>query len=203
MKSVSLFSGGADSLLATLMVIEDTSAVDVDLLFVDYGQPYKEQELKAVMKLKKKLKLGNLKVVTISGLYNPDKVYIPLRNLVLTSIGLAYCTTIEAEQLITGSKSLTKIDDDYSFYDSTVPFFKMMQGVVDYAKEDNVTKLEIVCPLTINRESKLSKIDVYKQLLQYGITPKETWSCFSDGEEECGKCHNCEVKEKICKELKL
>jgi len=41
----------------------------------------------------------------------------------------------------------------------------------------------------------MEKKEVYEKLLyKYDIGFNETWSCFSDGNEECGKCKNCETK---------
>jgi 7-cyano-7-deazaguanine synthase len=212
MKIVAEFSGGADSAAAVILAKKNYPDAKIYGIFVDYEQKYAYQECIYAIDLANKLNIG-LKTIKAYNLFTETKkikaisnVYTPLRNMLLLSIAASYAESIGAEMILTGSKGLVKIEGDpYSYYDSTVPFYKMMESVINYCKEVKVPPIIVNPILTANRTEKMSKKEVYKLLLENGIGKEDTWSCFTPDTRniliECGHCHNCEIKKKIFEEL--
>jgi 7-cyano-7-deazaguanine synthase len=212
MKIVAEFSGGADSTAAVILAKKKYPNAKIYGIFIDYEQKYAYQECMSALELARKLGIW-LKTVKAYNLFTENKkirgisnVYTPLRNMLLLSIAASYAESIGAKMILTGSKGLVKIEGDpYSYYDSTVPFYKMMEAVINYCKEVKVPPIIVNPILTTNRTEKMSKKEVYKLLLENGIKKEDTWSCFTPESSvtfnECGHCHNCKIKNKIFTEL--
>ncbi len=128
-------------------------------------------------------------------------VYTPLRNVVLLSTSLAYAEELGADIVVCGSKGFSKIvGEPHSYYDSTIPFYKMMEGVWRYVTE-NKRDVQIVPILAEGRKDTLTKKEDYETLLNYGFKHDDTWSCFKGEERECEECFNCLEKERIFFEI--
>ena len=205
-KIVVEFSGGADSTLALLLAHKKFPSATIHPIFIHYGEKYNDIELINVKQLMTKWEwIQPLKVVKIDGL-NTSKImphlpeYIPIRNTVLSVIACQYASSIGAFAVINGSKGQVKIyDDPYSFFDSTVPHYKLVQSAVNYAQEEP-TKLQVISMLAENRRNYMTKKEVYQQLLQLGIGLYETYSCYKDNKPFC-ECPNCVQKEQIRTDL--
>jgi len=205
-KIVCEFSGGADSILATILTKQKYPNDEIIGVFVNYNQVYVNQEwsraFKASLELEIKIKYIKIKNVwedsMLEGETEESKdVYTPCRNLVILGCVIAYADSINAGIIITGSKGLSKVEDDnYSYYDSTLPFYKLMEGVWNYTTE-NKRKVEIIPILAEGRTIKMSKEEVYRKLLENGFEYDDTWSCFKGESEECGICHNCKIKKEV------
>lgn len=200
-------SGGADSTLAAIQAQERWPTAIFYGVFVDYGQVCAKQEKRCALRAANKLKLHSLRIVNIQGLWSgggmidgesaTGSVYTSLRNVVILSIAVAYADSIGANRVVTGSKGFSKVDSDpHSYYDSTIPFYKLMEAVWNYTAEIK-RRVEIVPILAEGRSMKMSKERVYEELLKHGFKFEDTWSCFRGEDEECGKCHNCLIKKKI------
>ncbi|MEK6880793.1 MAG: 7-cyano-7-deazaguanine synthase [Nanoarchaeota archaeon] len=202
-KIVVEWSGGADSTLALLLTHKKYSKATIHPIYVDYGEKYNINELEKANTLIRKWKwIQPLHIVIVNSLslqrnFPTMPEYIPIRNLVLTSITCQYANAIQATVVVSGSKGQVKINSDpYSFFDSSIPFYTLLQAVVNYAQEEK-QKINIICPLAENRRSYMEKTEVYKKLLEFGIQFDETWSCFKGDFYECKKCKNCVEKQKI------
>ena len=172
MKIACEFSGGADSTYAAILAKKKFSDAEIIGVFIDYGQVCKEQELKCVEKLKNKLDIA-VRVIKIENNWNEggmidgqkegtEDVYTPCRNLALLGSVIAFADSILADVIITGSKGLVKVEQDgYSYYDSTVAFYKMMEGIWNYVTE-NKRICKIIPILAENRTVKMSKREVYE-----------------------------------------
>lgn len=209
MKIVCELSGGADSALAAVRAKNIWPDARIYALFINYGQPYADIE---------KIKSGGLAYrfgfswfeVMVMGLFEnvslPGKAgeYFPLRNVVLSAIACSMAERVGAEIVVNGSKSLVPVEaDPYSFKDSTALFYAVMTAAVHQAGAKGI---EIRQLLAENRTSKLSKIDVYRELRQYGVYMDDTFSCYHPYKEgsiwhTCGKCKNCLEKEDIANTL--
>ena len=124
------------------------------------------------------------------------------------SAAMAYADTLRAEELVVGSKGFSKVKgDSYSFYDSTLAFYSLMEALWRYTTEDK-RQVKIVPILAQGRRETLTKKKVYAELLENDIGYEDTWSCFKKGIKvedewkECGECHNCLMKKQIFSELK-
>jgi 7-cyano-7-deazaguanine synthase len=203
-KIVAEFSGGADSAAAVILAKLKWPHADIWPIFVDYGQPYMRQELAMAKHLVNKLNILPLKIVKIDNLFTMkiefnglSSVYTPLRNMLLLSVTASYANMLGAEIILTGSKGMVKVEGDpYSYYDSTVPFYTLMENVINYCNENKEKPIKVVPILTENRTNKMTKLEVYRILGTRRIYKDETWSCFTPTPEglECGECHNCKVK---------
>jgi 7-cyano-7-deazaguanine synthase len=162
------------------------------------------QELAMAKHLVNKLNILPLKIVKIDNLFTMkiefnglSKVYTPLRNMLILSTAASYANMLGADTILVGSKGMVKVEGDpYSYYDSTVPFYTLMENVINYCNENKEKPIKVVPILTENRTNKMTKLEVYRILGTRRIYKNETWSCFTPTKEglECGKCHNCKVK---------
>ena len=214
MKIVCEISGGADSMLSTLYAKEKYPEAELYGFIVDYGQLQYNIEEKKTYEFCKRNNIP-LKTVSVRKLFskgtvtvNTEKdeedvalVYTPLRNLVLLSMAASYAENIGAEKIITGSKTLS-IDpkDPYSFKDSTLPFYKIFEAMLSYVSYENI-KVEMI--LGEGRNNKMTKKEVYQELLDRGYTWNDFWNCFNSQIEECGYCNNCKEKNIIKKQLEI
>jgi 7-cyano-7-deazaguanine synthase len=205
MNVVCELSGGADSALAAIYAKRKYGGAHFYCLFVDYGQKYAEEESDASVALAEKIFADyNWRRVIVRGLFSESTVvyggrvaseYFPLRNLVIAAVAASFAVSEHASIIVNGSKSLSRVPTDpYSFRDSTLPFYKLMEAAVNGALE--VGRITIDPILADGREAKLHKVAVYDELLKEGIKPEETWSCYhpSVAGKPCGTCRNCEEK---------
>jgi len=211
MKIVITLSGGADSTLAALKIKDIYPDAEYYPVFIDYGQICSEQEKRTAFYLARKLDLPRFHIITldkvwtkggmIDGESKDNDVYTPVRNLVLLSCTIAYAESIGADIVVTGSKGHSKIpSEEHSYYDSTLPFAKMMESIWYYASE-NKRRVQVIPILAEGRKETMTKEEVYKELLQYNILYQDTWSCFQGGQEECGECSNCMEKKRIFQKM--
>ncbi len=213
-------SGGADSTLAAIMAKNKYPKAEFFSLFVNYNQKAVSLEVRASQDIHRMLgwPISSWKSVGIYDLFDGplintvsgdvDKVwnnlaaaYLPLRNLVIGAIAVSWADAIKADVIISGSKGLVKIETDpYSFKDSTVPFYVLMEAVANYAKESGRVSIEPI--LAENRNTKMTKKEVYRQLRSMGFTYTDTVSCFTPvGNAVCGKCKNCVEKRRLWDEI--
>ncbi|MDE1971198.1 MAG: 7-cyano-7-deazaguanine synthase [Patescibacteria group bacterium] len=203
MKVLCMLSGGSDSAYAALMAKTMWPHADFYGLFIDYGQPEAPPERIASMAVFKRLMFNynHWCEVKVSDLYvfhrqsvAENNVYVPLRNLVLTSIAAAKAEALEAEVLVVGNKSLQKTEGEFLTYDGNRKFYKQLESLVQ-SIEVTSHRILIVPTLSENRTQKLTRKDVYFGLWKNGFEYGETFSCwFARGFDECGECKNCVEK---------
>lgn len=207
-------SGGADSACALLYALKKYRNSVFYGIFYDHEQLSRNMEVEKAKKLCKRFGI-NLKIVVIKGLFNQGTIigesipsidniadiYTPQRNLVLLACSASYAESIHADVIVTGSKGLNDDNKPYTFRDSCVPFYRLMEGVLNYTFKNK--HIEINPILTEGRNVKMSKKEVYKYLLENSIGWNDIWSCFNEGPLECGYCNNCIEKEKIKRELNI
>lgn len=207
MKVVCELSGGADSALAAIYAKKKYPEAEFHCLFVDYDQNYSWEERSASLYLAKRI-FGYecaWSCIDISHLYSSEgeetetvaSEYFPLRNLIISAIAASLAVKIGAEVIVNGSKSLSRVPTDkYSFRDSTLPFYALMEAAVNGAMEEGRIRIEPL--LAMGREQKMSKKQVYRELFEKGIRPEDTWSCYHPvNGKECGECRNCKEKEGV------
>ncbi len=201
MKVICELSGGADSTLAAIYAKKKYPNAEFFGLFVDYGQKYLVQENTRSLALAKKLWPDtNWKLVQVKELFERylgdqriTHEYFPLRNLIIAAISGSYAAQIGAEVIVTGSKSFSQTTDQYSFRDSTLGFYAVMEAAINAALEHG-QRVRIEPLLAMGREEKMSKREVMGKLKVEGFEPNETWSCYQPTEagKLCGKCVNCQ-----------
>lgn len=205
-KAIVLLSGGLDS--ATTLAIAKSQGYACYALSFDYGQRHR-LELEAADKVAKHLgviehKLIHLNLDSIGGSaltdshidvpvtgVSADKIpvtYVPARNTVFLSLGLAWAEVLSASHLFIGVNAV-----DYSGYPDCRPeFITAFEKMANLATKAGVEghPLQIHTPL-IN----LSKAEIIEEGLRLGVDYSLTVSCYQPNQAyACGVCDACRLR---------
>lgn len=151
-----LISGGNDSLFLYNKYEFDK------LIYLDYGQPYKKDELKRIPKKTKIIKINNLKI--------DKKGYVKGRNLLFL---------IEIAKRYTDGTIYMGTNKDDIFPDNNQKYLKKAIEVINTSFETN---LNIKTPLKAK-----TKKEIMKYIRKNNI---DTYSCYKGG-KPCGICKAC------------
>ncbi|WP_434092552.1 7-cyano-7-deazaguanine synthase QueC [Roseiconus lacunae] len=205
--AVVLLSGGLDS--ATCLAIANDEGYAVHAISFRYGQRH-EYELGRAQRLAEHFGVASHQVVDINlsqfggsaltdesiGVPKSDSVeqigdqipvtYVPARNTVFLSLGLAMAETIEAMDVFIGVNAL-----DYSGYPDCRPeYIQAFETMANLATKAGVEgrALKIHTPL-IN----LTKAEIIAKGIALGVDYSMTLSCYDPGEGgiPCGRCDAC------------
>ncbi len=130
---------------------------------------------------------------TVNGEHNVGEVsdvYTPLRNLVIGAIAASLAERLGASVIVSGSKTLNLDGTPWSFTDSTLGFYLHMDAMLNYLTHGKIKTDPI---LMENRNTKMTKWEVYDELKAYGFTIDDMWNCFNSDTEKCGHCNNCKT----------
>jgi 7-cyano-7-deazaguanine synthase len=205
-KAIVLLSGGLDS--ATTLAIAKSQGYACYALSFDYGQRH-SVELEAAKKVAKHLgviehKLINLNLDSIGGSaltdthidvpvtgVSADKIpvtYVPARNTVFLSLGLAWAEVLSAYHLFIGVNAV-----DYSGYPDCRPeFITAFEKMANLATKAGVEghPFQIHTPLI-----DLSKAEIIEQGLSLGVDYSLTISCYQPKQAyACGVCDACRLR---------
>jgi 7-cyano-7-deazaguanine synthase len=219
-KTVVLLSGGLDS--ATALAIAKKAGFEVHPLTFRYGQRH-EREIEAAKKVagslgaaKEHLILDfDLRAIGGSALTDdidvpknrrPEEIshgvpvtYVPARNTIFLSFGLALAEKIGARDIFFGANQL-----DYSGYpdcrEEYIRAFETMAGLATKAGVEGKAKIKIHTPLI-----RLTKAEIIRKGLALGVDYSLTWSCYDPAAEglACGRCDSCQLRLKGFKEAEL
>ena len=204
--AIALLSGGLDSATAAALALEQGHRV-IGLSF-DYGQRHR-RELEAAARVAEQLGLAehhtihvNLaawggSALTDSRIAMPSdgvqrdvipSTYVPGRNTVFIAIGLSLAEARGAERLVLGVNAV-----DYSGYPDCRPdYLAAFQQLADLAskagREGHGSQLW--SPLVA-----WSKTRIVQEALRLGVPIAETWSCYSGGDQPCGVCDSCRIRD--------
>ena len=209
--SIALLSGGLDSATAAALALEAGDRV-IGLSF-DYGQRHR-RELETATAVASHLGLAEhhcLKVdlaawggsaltddaITIptdgvqAGVIPPT--YVPGRNTVFIAVGLSLAEARGAERLVLGVNAV-----DYSGYpDCRQDYLEAFQSLANLAskagREGHGTQLW--APLV-----EWSKTRIVEEALRLNLPIQSTWSCYSGGDEACGVCDSCRIRDAALRE---
>jgi len=209
-KAVVLLSGGVDS--STAAAIAKSDGYEVRALSFRYGQRH-EREVEAAKKVAGALGVKehliiefNLRAIGGSALTAEIDVpkgrsakeisreipvtYVPARNTIFLSFGLALAEKIGAEDIFFGANQL-----DYSGYpDCRVEYiraFETMANLATKAGVEGTSRIKIQTPLI-----RLTKAEIIKKGLELGLDYLLTWSCYDPTPEglACGLCDSCQLR---------
>jgi 7-cyano-7-deazaguanine synthase len=216
-KAVVLLSGGLDS--ATALAVARSQGYDIYPLSFRYGQRH-ERELVAAERVARAFgALENHLVVAfdlraIGGSALTDAIdvpksrsadaiahgipvtYVPARNTIFLSFGLALAEKIEASDIFIGVNQL-----DYSGYpdcrEEYIRAFEKMANLATKAGVEDKVKIKIHTPLI-----KMTKAEIIKRGMALGVDYSLTWSCYDPTAEglACGQCDSCQLRRKGFKE---
>jgi 7-cyano-7-deazaguanine synthase len=204
---LAVMSGGLDSGIMTMILVEKYGADKVFALSYDYGQKQRV-ELEKAAELCAKLGIGH-KVLdlgilgeiaepisaNIAGsdvamptiqdvLGDPQpKTYVPFRNMILLSLTMAQAEASKASHVFTG----LQVHDEYGYWDTTQKFVDSMNVV---ASQNRTHKVEIVAPFSLL--SKAQEIEICKELGKESLL-SHTLTCYNPDSEgrSCGTCPSC------------
>ena len=177
-------------------------------LSLDYGQRHR-RELQAAAKVAEALGLAEHHTIAVNlaswggsaltdaAIAVPTRgvqagvipsTYVPGRNTVFIAIGLSLAEAKGADRLVLGVNAV-----DYSGYPDCRPdYLAAFQTLADLAsksgREGHGAKLW--APLVA-----WSKTTIVEQALRLGVPIGSTWSCYSGGEEPCGLCDSCRIRD--------
>ncbi|HXK29457.1 MAG TPA: 7-cyano-7-deazaguanine synthase QueC [Candidatus Binatia bacterium] len=218
-RAVILLSGGVDS--ATAAAIAKRQGFALHALSFRYGQRH-DRELEAAKKIaafleaKAHLVLDfDLRAIGGSALTDRIEVpkgrspaeitqgipvtYVPARNTIFLSFGLALAERIGAADIFFGANQL-----DYSGYpdcrEEYIQAFEQMANLATKAGVENKSKLRIHTPLI-----HMSKAEIIKKGLELGLDYSLTWSCYDPqlDDRACGLCDSCQLRLKGFEEAGL
>ena len=206
-KAVVLLSGGLDS--ATTAAIAISEGYEPIALSFRYGQRH-EKELAAAKNIVKALNIQQHHIIDVnlsqwggSSLTDtkielpqegvqPDVIpstYVPGRNTVFIAIALSLAEATGASAIYLGINAV-----DYSGYPDCRPeYLAAYQKLANLSSKTAVegNTIELVAPLV-----KDTKVDIVKRALDLGVPIAETWSCYQGGEQPCGVCDSCRIRDR-------
>ena len=204
-RSVVLLSGGMDS--ATVLAIAKSKNEACYALSFDYGQRHNAElnaarvvadHLSALEHRVVRIDLGQLggSALTDVSIAVPDAggegipvTYVPARNTVFLSLGLAWAEVLAADKIYVGVNAV-----DYSGYPDCRPeYIDAFQAMASLATKRTVEgdQLAIAAPLI-----DMSKAEIIKLGLSLGVDFGLTVSCYraADDGAACGHCDACDLR---------
>lgn len=213
-KAIVLFSGGLDSSTSAAIAIQQ--GYDTIALSFRYGQKH-AKELDVAQKLAPLLGIQKHYIIDVnlslwggssltddnlsipSEGVKPDEIpstYVPGRNTVFIAIALSLAEAIQAEAIYLGINAV-----DYSGYPDCRPeYLHAFQKLANLSSKVGIegNPPQLIAPLV-----NLSKVDIVRKALELGVPIEQTWSCYQGGEEPCGVCDSCRIRDKALLELKI
>jgi 7-cyano-7-deazaguanine synthase len=204
-KAVVLVSGGLDS--ATTLAIARDQGFACHALSFDYGQRHRA-ELGAARAVAEGLGGSEHRVVSIDlrqfggSALTDDSIdvpteasdgipvtYVPARNTVFLSFGLAWAEVLQASDIFIGVNAV-----DYSGYPDCRPeFIAAFEKTANLATKIGVqgTRIRIHTPLI-----ELTKAEIIRTGIGLGVDYGVTVSCYQADEEgrACGHCDSCRIR---------
>jgi len=122
--------------------------------------------------------------------------YVPARNTVFLSLGLAYAEAINAAVIFIGVNAV-----DYSAYPDCRPnYIQAYQHLTNLATKHGVKgkTIRIKAPLL-----SLTKAEIIKTGLKLNVPFTKTWSCYRGETRACGHCDSCLLRLKGFQEAKV
>ena len=205
--AIALLSGGLDSATAAALALE--AGYRLIALSLDYGQRHR-RELQAAAAVAQALGIdehhtlavnlaawggsaltdANLQVPT-TGLDDGGIpiTYVPGRNTVFIALGLSLAEARGAERLVLGVNAI-----DYSGYPDCRPDY--LEAFQQLANLSSKAGREGHAPSLWAPLVQWSKTEIVAQALRLGVPIERTWSCYSGGDEPCGICDSCRIRDR-------
>ena len=204
-RAVILLSGGLDS--ATVLALARASGLDCYALSVSYGQRH-QAELNAAARVAHALGAREQRImhvdlgriggsaltdrsidVPLSGGEGIPVTYVPARNTIMLSLGLAWAEVLDAREIHVGVNAV-----DYSGYPDCRPeFVAAFQNLANVATKAGVEgRGPVIRAPLIN----LTKADIIRTGARLGVDYSLTVSCYqADARgQACGACDSCRLR---------
>jgi 7-cyano-7-deazaguanine synthase len=219
MKAVVLLSGGIDS--STTLAIAKAEGFQIYALSFDYNQRHKRElesarMVASALRVEKHLVISfDLREIGGSALTSDIEVpkermkdsslipvtYVPARNTIFLSFGLAWAEALEAGHIFIGANAI-----DYSGYPDCRPeYLKAFEEMANLATKISVEgglRFAIKAPLV-----SMKKSDIIREGTRLGLDYAMTWSCYDPQPKNvpgpevremvpCGQCDSCIIRAK-------
>ena len=212
--AVVLISGGLDS--ATVLAIARQEGFICHALSFDYGQRHRS-ELLAAEKVAQQQGVQSHQTIAIdlrqfggSALTDDDisvptestqgipVTYVPARNTIFLSLGLAYAETLDAHDIFIGVNAV-----DYSGYPDCRPeFIRAYEEMANLATKIGVEgqRIRIHTPLI-----DMTKAGIIQMGVELGVDYAQTVSCYQADSEGrgCGLCDSCRIRAEGFREARM
>ena len=211
-KAVVLISGGLDS--ATVLAMARAEGRECYAMSFDYGQRHR-LELDAARKMAEHMGVQTHRVIRVdlagiggSALTADIAVpknrsdadmatgipvtYVPARNTIFLSYGLAWAEVISATDIFIGVNAI-----DYSGYPDCRPefikAFEQMANLATKAAVEGGRSIRIQAPLLY-----MTKAQIIQKGVSLGVDYSLTHSCYDPTPDglACGKCDSCQLRKK-------
>jgi 7-cyano-7-deazaguanine synthase len=204
-RAVILLSGGLDS--ATVLALARSAGLHCYTLSVSYGQRH-QAELNAAARVAHALgarehRIMHVDLGRIGGSALTDKsidvpaaggegipvTYVPARNTIMLSLGLAWAEVLDAREIHVGVNAV-----DYSGYPDCRPeFIAAFQNLANVATRAGV---EGRAPAVLAPLINMSKADIIRAGARLGVDYSLTVSCYqADARgQACGACDSCHLR---------
>lgn len=204
--AIALLSGGLDSATAAALAIE--AGYQVIGLSLDYGQRHR-RELQAAAELAPLLGLAEHHTIAVNlaawggsaltdtAIAVPSagveagvipSTYVPGRNTVFIALALSLAEARGAEKLVLGVNAV-----DYSGYPDCRPdYLEAFQTLAELASKSGREghAAQLWAPLLT-----WSKTRIVQEARRLGVPIERTWSCYEGGEQPCGVCDSCRIRD--------
>ena len=206
-KAVVLLSGGLDSATAAAQAIAD--GYEAIALSFQYGQRH-QRELAAALHVVRHLGIqqhfmldvnlgqwGGSSLTDAAMTLPQDGVqsgvipntYVPGRNTVFIALALSLAEAQQAEAIYLGINAV-----DYSGYPDCRPDY--LAAFQQLANLSSKVGLEGKAPQLVAPLVEDSKVDIVRRALALGVPIDQTWSCYEGGEQPCGLCDSCRIRDR-------
>jgi len=208
-RAVVLLSGGIDS--ATALALAKVNGYQVSALTFDYGQRHRH-EIAAAKRVAEALGVerhllfpidltpigGSALTANLKVPKNRDETlisrqvpitYVPARNAIFLTVGLAWAEVIGAGTIFIGANSV-----DYSGYPDCRPeFIEAYQIMANFATRSGTegNRIIINAPLI-----QLTKAQIIQEGTRLGVDYSLTLSCYDPDDQgrACGECDSCIIR---------
>lgn len=210
-----ILSGGLDSLCLGAHLSKN---YDLYGITFSYGQRA-SRELAAAKNVGKALKLKEHKIVAIDfmkSLYGasnvltdtkkslPSKfeysIVVPIRNAIFVTIATAWAFSLKASLVAYGAHT-----DDFKYPDCRPAFSKKIEAALNQGEIDGIrlgirNKVKVWSPYSAG----ISKSTLVKSGYQkFGNKIFQTWSCYANSKNHCGKCESCNNRKAAFAQAKI
>lgn len=195
-KAVLLLSGGLDSLVSAASVLKEFTIEKA--LHFNYGQSPENKEKAACEKICSYYGI-ELEIVELPWLSEISKnsalssasnkttkktdkgicFWIPNRNGLFVNIAACYAESLDCKYVIIGAN----FEEAQGFKDNSSEFVANSSELFKTSTQNNV---ELIAPL-IN----MTKKEIIKKALELNAPLELIWSCYYNGDKQCGQCPSC------------
>lgn len=205
-KAVVLMSGGLDSSTVAAIALQD--GYEVIGISFRYGQRH-QKELVIAKKIAQILGISEHYIIDINlaqwggssltdlSLKLPQdgikaneipSTYVPGRNTVFIAIALSLAEAKNAEAIYLGINAV-----DYSGYPDCRPeYLQAYQNLANLSSKVGIEgkTLQLIAPLVND-----SKVEIVRKAIALNVPIELTWSCYQGGENPCGLCDSCRIRD--------